>query len=458
MKALLVDFGSTYTKTALVSLEPPGLLGVSQSPTTAESDLMEGLGEALTAYTSSQLDGVVYKGASSSAAGGLKIIAVGLVPDLTVKAAREAALGAGARVLSAYAYILNEAEIAEIRSLEPDLLLLAGGTDGGEKKTILENAARIAASGLDTPVVVAGNKSVAHEAAAILRGKAPRVLVTGNVLPEVNRLDVEPARQAIRELYLSEITKARGLDRVQQQVGLAMPTPLAVMKAGELYWKTSGEDVIIIDLGGATTDVHSFADGRPRRSGCVVKGLPEPAVKRSVEGDLGMRVSLLSLLELIPAGELVRRLSFAAPAGDLEAYAQRAAACRGFLPGSERECAFDCAFAAAAVGEALRRHAGSLAETYTPEGRLWIQRGKDLTETAALIATGGALVHSADPGALLRAGLDPGDPLALTPRSPHLFLDRPYILFATGLLAEAYPEPARHLLRETLLPLGRVRV
>lgn len=458
MKALLVDFGSTYTKTALVSLEPPGLLGASQSPTTVESGLMEGLEEALTAYSSSQLDGVVFKGASSSASGGLKIVAVGLVPDLTVKAAREAALGAGARVLSAYAYILNEAEIAEIRSLEPDLLLLAGGTDGGEKKTILENAARIAACGLDAPVVVAGNKSAVYEAASILKGKVPRVLTAGNVMPEVNRLDVVPARQAIRELYLSEITKARGLDRVQQQVGLAMPTPLAVMKAGELYWKTSGDDVIIIDLGGATTDVHSFADGRPRRSGCIVKGLPEPAVKRSVEGDLGMRVSLPSLLELLPAGELAGRLPFTVLPGELEAFAQIAAAARGFLPRSERERAFDCAFAAAAVGEALRRHAGSLTETYTPEGKLWIQRGKDLTETAALIATGGALVHSADPGKLLVAGIAPGDPLVLSPRSPQLFLDRPYILFAAGLLAEAHPEPARLLLQETLQSLGRVKV
>ncbi len=458
MNALLIDFGSTYTKTALVSLEPSGLLGFSQAPTTVGSDLMEGLEEALKEFSPVQLDGVVFKRASSSAAGGLRIVAVGLVPELTVKAAREAALGAGARVLSAFAYILNEAEIAEISLLKPDLLLLAGGTDGGDRKTILENASRIAAAGLPVPVVVAGNKSAADEAASILQGKVPQVVVAGNVMPEVNRLDVEPAREAIRRLYLSEITKARGLAKVQQQVGLAMPTPLAVMKAGELYWKASGDDLIIVDLGGATTDIHSFADGRPRRSGCIVKGLPEPPVKRSVEGDLGMRVSLPALLELVPAEELVGYLPFAATSGELESYARKVASCRGFLPGDEREHAFDCVFAAAALREALRRHAGSLAETYTPEGRLWVQRGKDLTETAAILATGGALVHSAAPAELLRAALTLNDPLILTPRSPRLFLDRPYILFAAGLLAEAFPETALALLRETLLPLGRVTV
>ncbi len=454
MKALLIDFGSTYTKTVLASLDPPGLLGTSQAPTTVETDLMEGLEEALASFSPVQLDGVTFKRASSSAAGGLKIIAVGLVPELTVKAAREAALGAGARVLAAYAYVLNEAEIAEIAALKPDLLLLAGGSDGGDEKTILENAARIAAAGLDAPVVVAGNKSAAHETASILKGKVPRVLVAENVMPEVNRLQVEPAREAIRGLYLSEITRAKGLNKVQQQVGLAMPTPLAVMRAGELYWKTSGEDVIIVDLGGATTDVHSFADGRPRRSGCIVKGLPEPVIKRSVEGDLGMRVSLAALLELIPADELLKLLPSPAAAGELDAYAGKAASCRGFLPCSEQECSFDRAFAAAAVREALRRHAGTLTETYTPEGRLWVQRGKDLTETAALLATGGAIVHCEDPGSLLRAGLSLDDPLILAPRSPQLFLDRCYILSAAGLLAEAYPEAAQALLRETLQSLG----
>ena len=454
MKALLIDFGSTYTKVALVSLEPPGLIGFSQSPTTVESDLMEGLEAALAFFSGRQLGGVTLKRACSSAAGGLRIVAVGLIPELTVKAAREAALGAGARVLAAYAYTLSGTELAEIGTLKPDLLLLAGGTDGGNREVILENAARIAASGLDLPVVVAGNKSAADEAAAILKGKVPRVEITGNVMPGVDRLNVEPAREAIRGLYLSEITGAKGLERVQQQVGLVMPTPLAVMKAGELYWRATGGDIMIVDLGGATTDVHSFADGRPRGGGRIVKGPPEPPVKRTVEGDLGMRVSLSALLEVIPAGELAENLSFSLEAGALQAYAQKAALSRGFLPGDDRERAIDGAIAAAAIREALRRHAGSLTETYTPQGRLWVQRGKDLTGTAAIIATGGALVHSEDPGALLRAGLAQDDPQVLTPRSPQFFLDRAYILASAGLLGETWPEAALAILKETLQPLG----
>lgn len=454
MKALLIDFGSTYTKVTLVCLQPPGLIGTSQAPTTIETDLMEGLKAALASFSEAERAGVTLRQACSSAAGGLKIVALGLVPELTVKAAREAALGAGARVQKAYAFTLNPEEIAEIKALDPDLLLLAGGTDGGNRKVILENAALLAECGLEVPVVVAGNKSAAHEAAALLRGKVPRVVITENVMPGVNRLQVEPARRVIRELYLSEITKAKGLKKIQEQVGLVMPTPLAVMKAGELYFKALGEEVIIADIGGATTDVHSFADGRPQSGGRLIKGPPEPLFKRTVEGDLGMRVSLLSLLEIVTPEELVCALPFSMEADELLAYACRANSCREYLAGSDREVAIDGAIAAAAIREALRRHCGFLEETYTPEGKLWIQQGKDLTATKAVLATGGALVHCERPGALLKKGLSIEDPLILSPRSPQLFLDRAYILAAAGLLAETRPEAALTILKENLLPLG----
>ena len=155
MKALLIDFGSTYTKVSLFSLDPPGFIGASRAPTTVESGLEEGLEAALDSFSAEQLKGVVFKRACSSAAGGLRIVAVGLVPELTVKAAREAALGAGARILAAYAYTLNRDEIAEIEALQPDLLLLAGGTDGGDRKVILRTPPASEAD-LPVPVVVAG--------------------------------------------------------------------------------------------------------------------------------------------------------------------------------------------------------------------------------------------------------------------------------------------------------------
>ncbi|HBG22963.1 MAG TPA: hypothetical protein DDW83_06880 [Peptococcaceae bacterium] len=121
----------------------------------------------------------------------------------------------------------------------------------------------------------------------------------------------------------------------------------------------------------------------------------------------------------------------------------------------EREKLFDHILASSCVREALRRHAGTLTEAYSAEGRFWIQRGKDLTKIDSLVATGGALVYRADPESLLIDGLRLGDPLSLTPRQPQLILDHEYLLYAIGLLAEGYPEVAEVLIQETLMPLGR---
>jgi len=460
MKALLIDFGSTYTKVTLVNLDPPGLIATAQAPTTVATDLVEGLQQALAGLTPDQLDGVGLTRACSSAAGGLKIVAIGLVPELTVKAASEAAMGAGGRVLAAYAHTLTDQELQEISVIQPDLILLAGGTDGGERRTILENAARLADSSIETPVVIAGNKAAADEAAALLQGRVRRVLVTGNVMPEVNQLDVEPARRTIRDLYLQEIPKAKGLDHIQKRFGLAMPTPLAVMKAGELLQRILNQDVVVVDIGGATTDVHSFAAGRPTRAGCIYRGLPEPFAKRTVEGDLGVRVSALSLLNAIGAERLMAYPALSDPAlvgyglPDIRDYAAKVFRRKDSLPEDRLEQAYDRAMAIACIREALRRHAGLLTEAYTPDGRLWIQQGKDLTGVGCLVGTGGVLVHAGDPGPLLADGLDQEDPLRLTPRLPQLQLDRNYMLSAIGLLCEIEPEAARVLLEQDLAMLG----
>ena len=162
-----------------------------------------------------------------------------------------------------------------------------------------------------------------------------------------------------------EITKAR-LDSIQQEVGLAMPTPLAVMKAGELLNKISGKEVVIVDVGGATTDVHSFCDGKPKKGGCVLKGLPEPFAKRTVEGDLGMRVSLQTLLEVIEENEDIHAL---------REYANKIKRERSLIAANEREKYFDRIFATACIREALLRHSGQLNEVFTPE-KVMIQQGK----------------------------------------------------------------------------------
>src|SRR2546423_2392651 len=144
--ALLIYFGSTYTKLRAIDLERCRILGSGQGPSTVTSDIMVGMKAALADLEKrlGNLPRFKYRLASSSAAGGLRMVTVGLVRELTAEAARRAALGAGAKLVGTYAYELTRDDLAQICSLAPDIILLAGGTDGGNSRVILANAQRLA--------------------------------------------------------------------------------------------------------------------------------------------------------------------------------------------------------------------------------------------------------------------------------------------------------------------------
>jgi uncharacterized protein (TIGR01319 family) len=158
--ALLVDFGSTWTKLRALDLEGGRLLGSAQAPSTVASDINVGFDAALRALGEriGGLPGFAYRLASSSAAGGLRMVTIGLVRELTAEAARQAALGAGARLVGSFAYRLTASDVAAVEALAPDIVLLCGGTDGGNREVIRHNAHALAESARRCPVVVAGNR------------------------------------------------------------------------------------------------------------------------------------------------------------------------------------------------------------------------------------------------------------------------------------------------------------
>jgi uncharacterized protein (TIGR01319 family) len=450
---LLVDFGSTYTKMTAVDLDGPAVLGTAAAPTTVDDGLINGYSQAfqeLTAKTGPLK--FRKKLACSSAAGGLRMAAVGLVPELTVEAAKMAALGAGARVVGVYGYELTPEEVTELSSLEPDLILLAGGTDGGNRETLIYNARQLAESRLEAPVIIAGNKNAAPEAGDLLRKAGKPCYRVPNVLPELGRLNIEPAQKAIREVFLERLVRAKGLDRVEKEIdGITMPTPAAVLAVacrlagGDGHTPGLGE-LLLVDVGGATTDVHSVAEGFPTRPDVFLRGLPEPRVKRSVEGDLGLRSSAEALLE-ISSPAVAARL-----AGLSEERVRRGAEKRrrqpGYLPVEEDERRLDEALARLAVQTAVTRHAGSIEKIPTPYGISYIQTGKDLTGVKNVIGTGGILVHGLQAGTILAGALfDPAAPESLKPVSPRFFVDRRYLFSTLGLLAGEHPYEAFYLLQ-----------
>jgi uncharacterized protein (TIGR01319 family) len=456
--ALLIDFGSTYTKLRAIDLDHRRVLGSGQGPSTVTSDIMVGMKAAL-ADLEQQLGGLPrfkYRLASSSAAGGLRMVTVGLVRELTAEAARRAALGAGARLVGTFAYRLTRADVEKIVALAPDILLLAGGTDGGNSEVLLANAAALGASALACPMVLAGNRNAADE--AVSRLAKSEVTVCANVMPEFNVLDVEPARAAIRRVFIDRIVHAKGIDRAQAELDqVLMPTPAAVLEGARLladgYAGTPGlGPLLVVDPGGATTDVHSIADGNPSVAGVIPQGLPEPRVKRTVEGDLGMRHNAATIVEAVGVEAIAADANLAT--GTVTELLGKITRDVEHLPQGTEEIALDQALVCAAVRQAVARHCGTVATVFTATGPVTVQHGKDLSALDVVIGTGGALVHSRDPGAVLRKTLaSPDDPFSLRPRQPKFLLDREYLLYACGLLGSVEPRAAFELALAHLEPI-----
>lgn len=300
---LLIDFGSTYTKVSAVDVDGEKLLGTGASFTTIETDINEGLSNAVKILEEKigKID-FAERYACSSAAGGLKIVSVGLVPELTAEAAKMASLGAGGKVLGSFAFELTDSDAAQIAELCPEIILLVGGTDGGNSECILHNAEVIGNIEGDFAVIVAGNRNTTDKCIELI-SKNHKTYVCENVMPKFNQLNIEPTQKQIRDIFLDRIIKAKGLTQATSLVsGIVNPTPAAVMKGIKLLAEGVDDEsgigeLIAVDVGGATTDVYTICRGTPTRGNTVFKGLPEPYAKRTVEGDIGMRYSIHGIVE-----------------------------------------------------------------------------------------------------------------------------------------------------------------
>jgi len=452
---LLIDFGSTYTKLTAVDVEGEAILATAQAYTTVQTDINDGLNEGLR-LLEEKTGKLEYAEcfACSSAAGGLRMITSGLVPELTSEAAKLASLGAGAKVVGLYSFQLTEDDIDEIRQASPDIFLLVGGTDGGNTECIIHNARMLAEMKPAFPIVIAGNRTAARQCQRILDGC--EVYVCPNVMPKFGTLNIEPTQKQIRDIFLNRIVLAKGLSKVTGILDdILMPTPSAVLQAMELLSTgCEGEsgigDLIAVDVGGATTDVYSMADGMPEQMNTVYKGLPEPFSKRTVEGDIGMRYSIRGILEAAGIDRIAKlsglsRNRVEELVGYLRANTDR-------VPDGDSELeALDFALASMAIETAVARHAGTMEETYTLMGQTFVQSGKNLTHVKKIVVTGGSLIHTKRTVEIARHALySPQQPASLRPKEAEVWVDRTYILAAMGLLASHYPQTALRIMKKEL--------
>jgi uncharacterized protein (TIGR01319 family) len=474
--ALLIDFGSTYTKVVAVDLHTAEVIGRSQAASTINTDVREGLMEAIATlqeshgvFTEQPKDLSVLRGklalASSSAAGGLRMAVVGLVPGLTVEAANMAALGAGAKVVGAWSFKLHDKATAEIEAQQPDMILLTGGTDGGDSATILHNARLLAGSRIDVPVVVAGNQRVVEEVNEILTNAGKEVRCASNVMPRSGQLAVESAREEIRRLFMERITHAKGLDGISGLVPVILPTPMAVLQGALLGAKGTGAekgwgDLLVVDVGGATTDVHSIGYGMPTGPQIAEQALPEPFAKRTVEGDLGIRFNAGTLLDRFGIDKFDTEFRAAFPElslsrAEIAGYVDDITHDTSRTPREEWQSAVDAHLARVAVDLAVERHVGKRERIITREGETWVHHGKDLTETRTVIGTGGVFIHNPHVSHILSSdATSDARYQVLRPKNPHLFVDFSYLLYAVGLLVENHPGVALRLFQAHMMPLS----
>ncbi|MDL2300339.1 glutamate mutase L [Clostridiaceae bacterium OttesenSCG-928-D20] len=441
--AVLIDVGSTFTKVSAVDLKKCELIASASSPTTAESDINLGIKNALKSLETKTGTLKSYKlFACSSAAGGLKMAASGLVPELTAYAAKQASLGAGAKLTRLFSYELTRSDLSELSKLKPDIFLLCGGTDGGNRDCIIHNAEMLSKSDLSCPIIFAGNRSALDDCSEILADKS--FISCKNVMPSFGVLDISDVKQKIRELFISRIIQAKGLSALQERLDYDLiPTPSAVLSAMSLYAKNKG-DMLAIDLGGATTDVYSMADGLPENDNTVIKGLREPYEKRTVEGDLGMRYSAGAVVEALGLESFSAEYGFSA-----DEINNNLSKINKHPETLEIPKDFDQAIVSSALSLAIRRHAGTIKQEYTPAGKIFVQEGKDLRKTRRLILTGGALINNLPKNISEKISRRENE-LSLIPESLEIYLDKKYILSAVGLLAEKYPDCAISIMEKEI--------
>jgi len=451
---LLIDFGSTYTKLTAVDLDSETVLGTAQSFTTIFTDINDGLenARALLEEKTGKLD-FVETYACSSAAGGLRMVTSGLVPELTGEAAKLASLGAGAKVVGVYAFQLTEDDMEDIRACKPDIFLLVGGTDGGNTECILHNAKMLADMKPSFPIVVAGNRTAARQCQRILEGC--EVYVCPNVMPKFGVLKIEQTQKQIREIFLNRIVQAKGLSKATSLLSdIMMPTPSAVMQAMELLAQGCEDEMgigelVAVDVGGATTDVYSIADGMPEHMSTVFKGLPEPFAKRTVEGDIGMRYSIWGIVEAAGLDRIAEVSGLSK--SRVEELVSYLAEHTDIVPDDAEMEALDFALASMAIEEAVRRHAGTIEETYTMMGQTFVQEGKNLTKVRQIVVTGGSLIHTKRTAEIAAHALySPAQPASLRPKQANVWVDRTYIMAAMGLLSTHYPKAALRIMKKEL--------
>ena len=419
-------------------------------------------GSPLMLRSDGQGDGLDLYLSTSSAGGGLQMIVLGVIGDITAKSAARAALGGGAIVLDTIA--LNDGRpehesVQRIRHLRPDIVLIAGGVEGGTLSHPLELAQLLLQADprprfgdtLRMPVIYAGNSAAAAEVKKILDKKFA-VTVVDNLRPQIDIENLVPARDAIHEIFLSHVmSHAPGYRKLLSWVNREiLPTPVAFGEMILTVAKTLGLSALAVDIGGATTDVFS----------ALPLGNGEYSLHRTVSANLGMSYSIANVL--VEAGiDNIRRWIPSPPDADTLADILRNKMIRPTsIPQTLEELLIEQAVAREALRLSLIQHKNLLPEEeQAKKGKGLDSLFRDpgdpnkerLQRVELIIGSGGVLSHAPDRRSAALMLIDAFEPLGVT----KLAVDSVFMLPHLGVLASVDRDAAIEvLLRDCLVPLG----
>ncbi len=445
---LVAEIGSTTTIVNAFNIhqQNPVFLGRGVAYTTVEKDVTIGLEKAINELAKFlQVEKIEYQEmfASSSAAGGLRMTVHGLVYEMTVRASKQAALNAGANIHLVTANKLSCNDLKKIKRINPNIILIAGGTDYGEKLTALYNIKKVLELNLDIPIIYAGNIENHEEIIEMFtkENKRKYLKIVENVYPRVDYLNILPLRKVIYETFEENIVHAKGMNNIFKMVNQKiMPTPGSVMEATMILKEELG-NIMTIDVGGATTDIHSVAIPS---DDFLIYQEGEPLSKRTVEGDLGVFINRDNVIDLITKEQLLKRLEITNE--ELE----RLLKDYSYIPKTQLEERLVFELTKTCTTLALNRHVGDLKRVYTTSGLKVIPEGKDLSQVEIVILTGGALINLQNTEGLITNYIKM-NPTKLLPRKRvKIYKDYDYIMASIGVLSLKYPDVAIKLLKKSL--------
>ena len=445
---LIAEIGSTTTlvNAFQIHCENPIFLGRGVANTTVSSDVNVGLKLAIEDLKNNlNVKELEYSEmfATSSAAGGLRMSVHGLVYEMTVRASKEAALNAGANIHLVTAGKIRGRDLKKIVDLKPNIILIAGGTDYGESETAMFNIEKVLDLNLDIPIIYAGNIENQEEINELFvkRKKSKYLKIVDNVYPRVDYLNIMPLRKAIYETFEENIIHANGMNHIFEMVNQnIMPTPGSVMESTLKLYENLG-NLLTIDVGGATTDIHSVSipsdDFKGYQEG-------EPLSKRSVEGDLGVFINHKNVIKMLDKQVLIEELAISE-----ERFGELLAS-YSYIPVEKDQFSLVFKLTEKCTQLALDRHVGDIRKVFTTSGQKIIPEGKDLTQVEYIILTGGALINLEGTENIVYEYIRKNPSKLLPNKNVKVLKDYDYIMASLGVLSLKYPEIAFALLKKSL--------